>query len=445
MKRLHLAFAAVIAVAVIGCGGGGGSAPPSRGVPAASSSPTLGGSGSQSKGTGKATFSIRVPVVTAASSSKRKRPAYVSPNTASVTFAVGGTVTSTVSIQAGVAPCGPVSNGSFTCTAEANVPAGTEAITVSTYSDPSAGGLLLSTATMTETIVAGANNPLAFTLNAIVNTLIVQYSATSFTYGTPSMITATLVAIDESGATIVGPGALIDAEGNVVSASLALTGTNASDFTVGAEAGAGTTSISWPISYDGIAPVGSNVFLTASAGTTTTTYQFFSGSGSPQTITVDPIPVVPGALTFESPGLNYIPASSPTMAPTVPSYTAVGLAPAPDPGNYNGPADALDLETYSNGDELFVFFTDSLGSGAGITPSVYSNGGACSPLLAGAGTVTDIGGGYYTYSFYNLSSPGSVVSSNCVIMLTDTTGSTAYLEIYQSLNSITVNRKARKN
>jgi hypothetical protein len=124
----------------------------------------------------------------------------------------------------------------------------------------------------------------------------------------------------------------------------------------------------------------------------------------------------------------------------------VGLAPATDSGTYpNGPVDALDLENYAAGDTMYVFFTDSLGAGITITPSVYTaNGGACSPFLAGNGTVTDLGGGTYAYSFVNLSTPGSAFTSQCAIMLTDQTYSTAYLEIYQSNNSITVNGKARK-
>jgi len=296
MKRLHLAFTAIIAIAVVGCGGGGASTPPAGGststggaapvAPAASPSSASGsGSGSQSKATGTATFTIRIPVKSTSASTNRKKPAYVSSGTNSVAFTVGNETT-VVPLTLGSSTC-PLAMNYYSCTAQSNVPAGTnETISIATYASSDGSGTPLSLNSMVETITAGQNNPLTITLNGVVNTLALQYSATSVVYNMPGGFTVTLLAYDAAGDLIAGPGSLVDSAGNTVTVTLTPSGTDAADFSVGEE-NAGTTAISWAVLYGvgSMGNAGTSATFTATAMTTTpTTYTFTSGS--PQTISV---------------------------------------------------------------------------------------------------------------------------------------------------------------
>jgi hypothetical protein len=324
MKRLHLAVPAILAIAIAGCGGGGGSTPSSAPLPAPSASPAS-GSGSQAKASGTASFTIRIPVAGASSSSaSRKRPAYVSPNTASVTFAVGGTVTNTVNIQAGVAPCGAPSGGTFTCTAQANVPAGQQTIVVTTYSATNGGGSVLSTNSVVQTIIAGANNPITLSLNGVVNALALVLSTNTVASGSTASVTATLDATDASTATIVGPGSLIDTNGNAVVPTL--TNSDTSGEFVATENGAGTTSITWTIAYNGTSAVPSATF--GISGT--------SFAVTPQTINVAALSASVSSITLNGTGTDsftvteanysgsYTVVSNNTAAVTVTSPIAAG-------------------------------------------------------------------------------------------------------------------------
>jgi len=246
MKRSAMGALALVVVIAAGCAGGSGISSPAK-APAPAPS-TSGSAGTSSNATGKATLTIRIPVKPAASAAKRN-PKYVSPSTNSIAFSVGGLTPIVVPLTLGSSSC-PLASGYYTCTAQAYLPAGTnETLEVATYASTDGSGTPLAMNTIPETITAGATNNVNVTLNGVVSTLALNYSGTAFAIGTPSSVTATLVAKDASGNTIVGPGSLIDANGNAVAP--ALTNSDTSTHTTVTTNGAGTTAISYTIAYDG--------------------------------------------------------------------------------------------------------------------------------------------------------------------------------------------------
>jgi hypothetical protein len=331
-RFVGLGLLAVIATLTACAGGGGASAPRTTPVvPAPSAGPSNAGGtgpGTTSAATGTASFTIRIPAKSSTAASNRRSPAYVSPATGSVTFTVAAQTT-VVPLTLGSASC-PLSGGFYTCTAQSDVPAGSnETITVATYASANGTGTPLSTNTVTKTIVAGTNTSVGVILNGVVNKLSVQYSATSVTVGTGASITATLVAYDAAQDQIVGPGVLVDSAGNPITASLAASGPDAANFTVGPESGAGSTAISWSITYNGSGPAGSAIFTASATTTTPTTYTFTAGS--PETITV-------GGGPSPSPSPSASPSASPSPSPS-PSHTPVASPSAPTltgPTSYNG-------------------------------------------------------------------------------------------------------------
>jgi hypothetical protein len=251
MKRSLLALLATVAVTTSACGGGGGGT-----AVAPHAAPTT-----AAQGVGQATFSVRVPVKTATSSSVRA-PKYVSPDTHSVSFTASGTTT-VVPLTLGGSTC-PLSGGYYTCSAQANVGAGTNvAITVSTYQSSDGSGTPLSTNTISQTVIAGQANPISVTLNGVVSSLVLNV-ASSFAIGTASSTTATVVAKDAAGDTIIGPGSLVDANNNALTISLADSDTS------GATTVSGNATNGYTIAYNGAAIASPTLSLSATGLTTVT-------------------------------------------------------------------------------------------------------------------------------------------------------------------------------
>lgn len=184
MNRLlnRIAFSAGGAVAtaalLAGCGGGGGTATsPPMSTPTTSPSSYAGPFAAVS-------FSIRIPAPGASGSSSARsgsssarRPQYVSPNTASVSFTLNsatamtaGQVTAynatgfgTFNVTPGSGAC-VASAGGFDCTENVNLPPGSDNVTINATQGANGTGPLLSTVTQTLVVNTAQNNPFSVVL-----------------------------------------------------------------------------------------------------------------------------------------------------------------------------------------------------------------------------------------------------------------------------------------
>jgi hypothetical protein len=341
MKRV-LPILASIAIAVAGCSGGvsGGSSSLPTSQP-----PVVSG------GTGTALFTIRVP----ASGTANKRPNYVSAATNSASFQAGSGTPTVVALTLGSSSC-PLSGGYYNCTAQGNLPAGTnESVTIKTFASTNGSGTPLSLNTVSETIVADQNNPITVTLNGVVNSFTMTYSTSLLQIGSSSSVTATFTPKDAAGDAIVGPGSLVDANGN------ALTPTLTDSDSSGHTTISGSYSSGYSIGYDGTAiasptftmTVGSlatqaqtltataiaNGYFTSSGAASLTGWSTcsFPHSGLSAPVAAAPTPAVaspqPTATTsaiptalFAAPSAN--PSASPGPTATPPPYIALATPPS---------------------------------------------------------------------------------------------------------------------
>jgi len=307
-------LAALLAVVVLtACGGGGGSSVPSAPKPA-------------STGVGVLAFSIVVPVKPAPSSARRK-PAYVSPATQSVSFQVGASTPQIVTLALGSATC-PLMTLGYTCTADAQVAAGpSQSLTIKTFASTDGSGAVLSQNTIVISVVAGQTNPVTVSLNGVAASLALAVLApASVTKCTPSSVTATWSAMDAAGDTIVGPGTIVASDGTPVSPTLTVS--DPVRFTVGAPNGN-----SWNVAYNGAGGV-SPVTLTASNPLVT------SGSA--------PVAVNAGSLLFTT--------AAAAVHVVPPPYTG---APTAIANGINGPVQVLVNSSCT------LFVANSAGGGPG--------------------------------------------------------------------------------
>ena len=260
MKRTFLAILGIIAIVLVACGGGGGS---SVGQPATNTA------SKGSNGTGTATFTIRIPSATLTSSAKR-HPAYVSAGTESVAFTVSSSGGSPSTTVVAVTPGSPGCSGmgsTLTCTESANVPAGpSETITIATYGNSTGTGTPLSVNSVTQAITAGQANPISVTLNGVLNSVALNLSASAFAIGTSSSIGVTVVPYDAAGDQIIGPGTLVDASGNAVTASLSDSDTTGAT----SIASGGSVSSGYTLNYTGAQIPSPTLTLSGSSFTTVT-------------------------------------------------------------------------------------------------------------------------------------------------------------------------------
>jgi len=153
-------------------------------------------------------FQLALP--SANSSSVQRGPAFVSPSTRSLAIAVG---------PSGGSPGAPVVvNCASSCGGSIDAPAGADLFSVKLYDAQNAGGNLLSTAAIAQTVVLNQTNTIAMAANGVVAAFSVALGTAAA--GTPGAVTVTLNALDPDGNTIVGPGSYVDAAGNPVSIAL---------------------------------------------------------------------------------------------------------------------------------------------------------------------------------------------------------------------------------
>lgn len=247
MKRLLISGSIAGLLALAACGGGASSSPPAAAKAVAGSSGTL-------------AFTIAIPAATAASATTR-RPAYVSPATNSVAFQVGSGTPQVVAVTPGSAAC-PLVSGFYTCTADVSAAAGSgQHLTVTTYASTNGTGTALSTNTLVVNVIANQSNPVTVTLNGIAASFALSAMPAMVTTGTASSIVVTYSALDASGNTIIGPGSIINAAGNVVAPALASSNTSA--FSIGALSGN-----SWTVNYNGAATASPVTFTVSNTGVT---------------------------------------------------------------------------------------------------------------------------------------------------------------------------------
>ena len=202
--RALLAGASLAALAaVVACGGGGGGG----------SSTTPGITTTPPAATSLASFTITIPAV-AGTSSKQRAPAYVSPNSQSVS----------ITVAAGSAAPGPATTANLTstspnctaatatvpltCTVSLYAPPGNDSFTVSLYSGLNGAGNLLSTATVAATVSATQTTNVPITLGGVVAAIAVSVTSGNnlIPGGYATTLPVVVMAKDASGATIVGPG-----------------------------------------------------------------------------------------------------------------------------------------------------------------------------------------------------------------------------------------------
>jgi hypothetical protein len=192
MNRLlnRIAFSAGGAIAsaalLAGCGGGGGTAAsPPMTTPTTTPSSYAGPFSAVS-------FSIRIPAPGPSGSSSARRPKFVSPSTASVSFVLNsasamtaGQVTAynatgfgTFNVTPGSGPC-VASGGGFVCTENVNLPPGSDNVTINATEGASGTGPLLSTVTQTLVVNTAQNNSFNVVLQGQVASVTVTGAALS--------------------------------------------------------------------------------------------------------------------------------------------------------------------------------------------------------------------------------------------------------------------------
>jgi len=150
--------ALALCLAISGCGGGGGG----------------NGSVPSSRGSTAVPLSITIPSKTAsASSTKTRKPAFVSVLTQSITvnaYAQGAQAPSTpntvANVGVGQTGCTGTTASGVTCVIDATAPVGNDTLVISAYSGTSGSGSLLSQATVNVTVKAGMA-ALVVTMNSV--------------------------------------------------------------------------------------------------------------------------------------------------------------------------------------------------------------------------------------------------------------------------------------
>ncbi len=198
MQKNILATAALLALGAVasGCSGGGGHST----LPATPNAPV------GQHGVGAAAFTITVP--NPVTSADTRRPAYISANTKSVSIVVtNGTATPSPAVIANLTPSSPnctAGAGGTSCSIVVAADAGSDAFTITAFDALDGGGNQLSSGSLTATIVAGAaNTTVPLTLGGIVGSIAVTLADPYAAVGSTGT-TASVVAKDASGATIIG-------------------------------------------------------------------------------------------------------------------------------------------------------------------------------------------------------------------------------------------------
>jgi len=335
MKRT-LIVAIAIASLLAGCSGAAG----------VQTRPATPESGPTTAALAQAMLSIHVPVKKTGSGTKA--PAYISPDTKSVTFQVPSMGSpQVVTLDLGGPAC-PQVGDNFVCTAYFNAPVGLgQALTIKTYASTDGSGTPLSLNTASLDVKIGQVNPITVSLDGVVATLGLYLAPNFLNSGTASSVTATFEAFDSAGDLIVGPGVPVDATNTPVTPSLAT-----SDLTGAIAIGAfNSGTASWPVSYNGAAISSPNMTVSASGYTS-----------------------VGVALTVYSAGETPSPSPTPSPTPTGgPTPTpATGPTPFPTPAVFGTPGAACDSSAPHCGTERWHIKTldDLYASTVNYTPQL---------------------------------------------------------------------------
>jgi hypothetical protein len=168
--------------------------------------------GSNGGGAGSASSAVTIAIPPQPAPAIGKSPAYVSPNTASISIVVtpqGGTAYPAVVANVPGTQCVPATGGGYTCTITVTATFGVDTLAIVAYAGPNATGQVLSSGSLTATFAANAPpNP---ALNAVL-TGVVKNIGLSIVHGTvldsyvPVGQSATLnvVGKDATGAVILG-------------------------------------------------------------------------------------------------------------------------------------------------------------------------------------------------------------------------------------------------
>lgn len=213
--RYAFALAVVLGSLLVACSGGGSAPPTVAASPATAQT---------SAKTGSATFAIFIP---SATTMKRARPNYVSPNTAyagiTLTEVSGSPVPSPTPLVVNLTPsspnCSASSNGT-TCTVTATYLVGADAWTIALYGPNGVTSTPLSINSVSQTVVAGQNT-VSLTMNPVVASLTFAPNGGSCQSNDTSCVQpGTLEALDATGAVIVGPGNFVNASQTPVTIDL---------------------------------------------------------------------------------------------------------------------------------------------------------------------------------------------------------------------------------
>ena len=290
-RRSFRSFFAVVAAALslAACGGGGSSN--SGGI----APPGGGGNGSGAGGGGGAntlapasvsvSFLQYQPVQTAG----RRRTAFISPATQSISLSVivanGSTVPNPTVTTFNVGPSATNCTGSgatVTCSATIDAPVGTDVIAISSFSGPNgSGGNPLGTTQAPVTIVQNSTNRIPLSLGGTIASLELYLSKSNLSVSSPKSLVV-IVPLDASGAVIVNPG---DYNPSINVTSSDTTGAFSLILDNGAPS-AGPVTVASPndqvvLSYSGNGTTPVSTTVTATAGTATASSNAHAGSGPP--------------------------------------------------------------------------------------------------------------------------------------------------------------------
>jgi hypothetical protein len=207
--RPYLPFAALVVIALAGCGGRTVGLPASAGAPAATLAPQQ----------ARTQFIIIVPVKTVAN--RKLRPRYISASTQSLNIVVSQGATQVVNQTVNLTPTSAGCSSTLAstqCVLTLALSPGSYSVVVTTYDQLNAGGNLLSSGqNVAVTIVQGLANTVALTLSGVparflvaADGVIVTGNATTG-FSVPGITTQpqpfTAIARDADGSYIVGAGA----------------------------------------------------------------------------------------------------------------------------------------------------------------------------------------------------------------------------------------------
>jgi hypothetical protein len=150
---------------------------------------------------------FRIVIPTPAPNVSTRRPAYISTSTKSATV--------TVAPSGGSASTPAMVNCTTVCSGTVSAAPGSDTFTVNLYDAPNAGGNLLSSGTLTQTILAGQVNSVNVALNGVPHSIVVEpltiqttaSSPTAFTLGGIFIAPMQVLARDADANVIIGPGA----------------------------------------------------------------------------------------------------------------------------------------------------------------------------------------------------------------------------------------------